>query len=374
MAYWEFFISLYFILMRLIGVLAVLMVIVTVHEFGHYLIGRWCGIKAAVFSVGFGPEIYAWHDRRGTRWRLALLPLGGYVRFAGEESTDSALSQIIIEQNKQQGHFAAADAWKKAITVFAGPLFNGILAFCIFSIIAFHFGKLTVAPVVSQVLPNSPAAQAGLQEGDRFLAINGDEVRGFEDISQYVMMHGGEAIRFTVNRQGKSFNVTVTPKTERADDGFGNIIKVGRIGIAGSNTPQNIHKQTYTTEEAVWQGLRDTGFIIQQTGLYIKKLVEGRGDRCQLSGPVRTAQIAWKVSDIGAWALLQLAALLSVGIGLFNLLPLPPLDGGHLLFYLVECLTGYAAPARLQEIVFRAGWVIIILFTGFAILNNSIPC
>jgi len=363
------------VISRIIGGIAVIMLIVVIHELGHYLIGRWCGIKAAVFSVGFGPEICAVKDKSGTRWRLAALPLGGYVRFVGDEGADSApAAKNGAAEAAVKGAFSAAGAWQKAATVFAGPLFNGLLAVLILAFMAFHFGKYTIAPVVSSVLPDSPAAAAGLRPGDRFLTMNGAKIISFDDISRYVMTHEYEPVSFMVERQGQPLKLVITPELTRADDGFGNIIKVGRIGVIGSNDRRNISRRTYSAAGALVEGLRDTGLVAQQTGQYLIKLVRGRGDRCQLSGPVRTAEIAWQVSDIGFWALLQLAALLSAGIGLFNLLPLPPLDGGHLLFYLLEGITGCAVPVKIQEIIFRAGWILILLFTVFAILNNAVPC
>jgi len=374
LGYWDFLWDIYHALCRLFGVLAVLMAIIVVHEMGHYLVGRWCGIKAAVFSAGFGPEIWARIDKNGTRWRLAAVPLGGYVRFLGDDEVDSRPATEKTRYHLPAGSFAAANAWQRAATIIAGPFFNALLTVLILAFMAFYFGKFTVSPVVSRVLPHSPAAVGGLQAGDRFLTINGEAIGSFEDIARYIMLHDSGAVQFEVERQGRPVAITVFPKMERVDDGFGNIIHVGRIGIVGSNSPENIRKKAYTIGAALQEGMRDTGFVVQQTGRYLGKLLQGRADRCQLSGPVRTAQIAWKVSDIGVWALVQLAAFLSIGIGLFNLLPLPPLDGGHLLFYLIEGVTGYAVPARAQETVFRAGWVIILLFTVFAILNNYIPC
>jgi len=374
LAYWDFFVILYHAFCRLFGVAAVFMAIIVVHELGHYLVGRWCGIKAHVFSIGFGPEIWARIDKSGTRWRIAALPLGGYVRFAGDEGADSRPVSAGGAQRLPAGSFAAANAWQRAATVLAGPFFNGLLAVFVLAFMAFYFGKFTLSPVVSRVLPHSPAAQSGLQAGDRFLTMNGETVKSFDDIARYVMLHENGAIRFEIDRRGQPLMLSIVPKIERVDDGFGNIIRLGRIGVVGSNSPENVRKKAYTIGAALREGLRDTGFVVRQTGRYMGKLVQGRADRCQLSGPVRTAQIAWKVSDIGVWALVQLAAFLSIGIGLFNLLPLPPLDGGHLLFYLIEGLTGYAVPPRAQETVFRAGWIIILLFTVFAILNNSIPC
>lgn len=378
LAYFDIFWSFFSAFGRLAGVLAVLLVIVTIHELGHYLVGRWCGIKASVFSVGFGPELLARVDRSGTRWRLAALPLGGYVRFLDDRDAELDAAEfggkVKRDTASPRGSFAAAGPWRRAATVFAGPLFNGILAVLILSFMAFYFGKFAVSPVVGRVLPNSPAAASGLQPGDRFITMNGAAVAGFEDISRYVSAHDGEPIHFLIERGDKPLNLIIAPKIERVDDGFGNIIRIGRLGIVGSDNPKNISKKSYGLGGALAEGFKDTGFIISRTGQYLGKLVQGRGDRCQLSGPVRTAEIAWKVSDFGIWALVQLAALLSVGIGLFNLLPMPPLDGGHLLFYLAEGVTGRPAPRRAQEIVFRLGWIIILLFTVFAILNNSVPC
>lgn len=360
--------------MRLASVICALMVIIFVHEMGHYLVGRWCGIGASVFSIGFGPELCGFRDKRGTRWRLAAIPLGGYVKFIGDHNAASVPASQRQGENLCPDSFPSACAWKRAATVFAGPFFNALLTVIILSALFFSLGRTITVPVVADVLPGSPAAQAGFKAGDRFLTMQGMPIRSFDEIPRYVMTHEDDSVHFTVERAKRVLEMTVTPRAARVDDGFGNTIRIGRIGIIASSDAENTRKIHYTVGESVGQGLREGVFIVQQTGQFLGKLVQGRGDRCQLSGPVRSAQIAWKVSDFGFLALLQLTAFFSISVGLFNLLPIPPLDGGHLVFYLVESFVGRPVPLRIQEIVFRAGLILVLLFMVFAILNNYIPC
>lgn len=370
----EFVLTLYDVVIRFVGVIGALMVIIFVHEIGHYLVGRWCGIGASVFSVGFGPELCGFKDKRGTRWCLAAVPLGGYVKFIGDRNAASIPASQRQAEDLRPDSFPSANVWKRAATVFAGPFFNALFTVVVLAALFFSFGRTIIIPVVTDVLPDSPAAQVGFRPGDKFLAMQGSPVSSFEEIPRYVMTHDGDPVHFVLEREGRSLEVTVTPRIERADDGFGNMIRIGRIGIIGSNNPENTRKIDYNVFEAVGQGIRESTYIVRQTVQFIGKLVQGRGDRCQLSGPVRSAQIAWKVSNFGFLALLQLAAFFSISIGLFNLFPIPPLDGGHLAFYLVEGVTGHSVPLRIQEVIFRAGLVIILLFMIFAILNNYIPC
>jgi len=370
----EFVLTLYDVVIRFVGVIGALMVIIFVHEIGHYLVGRWCGIGASVFSVGFGPELCGFKDKRGTRWCLAAVPLGGYVKFIGDRNAASIPASQRQAEDLRPDSFPSANVWKRAATVFAGPFFNALFTVVVLAALFFSFGRTIIIPVVTDVLPDSPAAQVGFRPGDKFLAMQGSPVSSFEEIPRYVMTHDGDPVHFVLEREGRSLEVTVTPRIERADDGFGNMIRIGRIGIIGSNNPENTRKIDYNVFEAVGQGIRESTYIVRQTVQFIGKLVQGRGDRCQLSGPVRSAQIAWKVSNFGFLALLQLAAFFSISIGLFNLFPIPPLDGGHLAFYLVEGVTGRSVPLRIQEVIFRAGLVIILLFMVFAILNNYIPC
>lgn len=374
MEVFDFALMLQDIIIRFLGVISALMVIIFVHEMGHYLVGRWCGIGASVFSIGFGPELCHYTDKRGTRWRLAMIPLGGYVRFIGDPDVVGTPQKQSSANDQRPDSFAAANAWKRSATVFAGPLFNALFTIAVLAMLFFSFGRTVIMPVVTDIVSDSPAAQAGFRPGDKFLTMQGTSVKSFDEIPRYVMTHDGEPIHFTIERGGKLLEMTVTPRVERTDDGFGNTIRIGRIGIIGSNNPENTRKITYNIVGAVGQGMQESAYIVRQTGQFLGKLIQGRGDRCQLSGPVRSAQIAWKVSDFGFLALLQLTAFFSISIGLFNLFPIPPLDGGHLIFYLVEGIIGRPVPRRIQEFFFRAGLALVLLFIVFAILNNYIPC
>lgn len=369
-----FALTLYEVVIRLTGVIGALMVIIFVHEAGHYLVGRWCGIGVSVFSVGFGPELCSFRDKHGTRWRLAVIPLGGYVRFIGNPDAAGTPAAQQQAEDLRLDSFPSASAWKRAATVFAGPFFNAIFTVVVLSALFFAFGQIIIMPVVTDVLPDSPAAQAGFRPGDKFLTMQRAPVSSFDEIPRYVITHEGEPVHFTLDREGRLLEKTVTPHVERVDDGFGNIIRVGRIGIVGSNNPENARRVDYNALESVGHGVRESAYIVWQTVQFIGKLVQGRGDRCQLSGPVRSAQIAWKVSDFGFLALLQLATFFSISVGIFNLLPVPPLDGGHLIFYLLEGVAGRPVSPHIQEFFFRVGLAVVLLFIVFAILNNYVPC
>lgn len=374
MEYFKFILTVYDVTIRLVCVLGVLMLIIFIHEIGHYLVARVCGISASVFSIGFGPEIYGFVDKVGTRWRLAVIPLGGYVRFIENQDVTGSPSELQTQEKIRQDSFAAASAWKRAATVFSGPFFNVMFTVFVMSVLFFSFGRTVVIPVVTDVIPNSPAAQAGFRAGDKFLTMQGTPVSSFEEISNYIMIHEDDPVYFTVLREGYSLEMIVTPRLERIEDGFGHIIHVGRIGIVSSSNPDNTYRINYDLFEAIRQSMYESSHIILQTGRFISRLIQGREDRCQLSGPVRTAQIAWKTSSFGFLALLYLSAFLSINVGLFNLLPIPPLDGGHLFFYLVEGIAGRAIPLRIQTMIFRIGFILVLFFMIFTILNNYISC
>lgn len=363
-------------LLRIFGVICVIMVIIFVHEMGHYLVGRWCGIGASAFSLGFGPEICSWTDKRGTRWRIALIPLGGYVKFIGDEDAAGITSKS--DAVALPGSFASAGAWARAATVFAGPFTNALFTVVVLSFFFFSYGRIIIEPVIGSLVDGAPAMTAGLKPGDRFIEMDGQKVESFDDLIGYVSLHGGDPINFTLERSGQPYSVTITPKPTERDDGFGNKVRVGMIGAGAPADPNNPGRLDPSYEKHINYGLFSaigeatdkSTFIVVQTVRFIGRLIEGREDRCQLSGPSKTATIAWQVSETGFMSLLNLTAFLSIGIGLINLFPLPPLDGGHLVFYVIEGVIGRPVPKRIQEIIFTVGFVIVVAFMLFAISND----
>lgn len=363
-------------LLRVLGVIGAIMVIIFVHEMGHYLVGRWCGIGASAFSLGFGPELCGYTDKRGTHWRLALIPLGGYVKFVGDE--DAASMTTNPSAKAMPGSFAAASAWARAATVFAGPFTNALFTVVVLSFFFFSYGRVAIEPVVGSLVEGAPAINAGLKQGDRFLKMDGKSVDSFDDLIAYVSLHGGDPINFEIEREGKSFPLTITPKPTERDDGFGNKVRIGMIGAgapADPNNPQRLDTKyqkhiTYGFFGAVHEAFDRSTFIVVQTVRFIGRLIAGREDRCQLSGPSKTATIAWQISESGFMSLLNFTAFLSIGIGLINLFPLPPLDGGHLVFYVIEAVVGRPVPKRIQEIIFSIGLFIVMAFMIFAVSND----
>lgn len=363
-------------ILRVIGVICVIMVIIFVHEMGHYLVGRWCGIGASTFSLGFGPELCAVTDKRGTRWRIALIPLGGYVKFVGDDDAAGVTSQT--NAATMPGSFASAGAWARAATVFAGPFTNAIFTVVVLSFFFFSYGRMTIEPVVGSLVDGAPAMAAGLKPGDRFIEMDGEKVESFDDLIAYVSLHGDDPIDFIIERAGQTFNVVVTPKPTERDDGFGNKVRVGMIGAgapADPNNPQRLDPAyekhiSYGLFSAIGEATDKSAFIVVQTVRFIGRLIEGREDRCQLSGPSKTATIAWQVSETGFMSLLNFTAFLSIGIGLINLFPLPPLDGGHLVFYVIEGIIRRPVPKAIQETIFTIGFVVVMAFMLFAISND----
>jgi len=359
-------------LLRLFGVIAALMVIIFVHELGHYLVGRWCGVGVRVFSIGFGAQIWARRDKHGTLWRVAAIPFGGYVKFVGDE--DALSSPQSTKKILPDDALARAAAWKRACVAFAGPLFNAIYTLIILSAIFFAFGSLRLVPIIGSVIADSPADRAGFQVGDRFLTMQGAQVDNFRDIALYISSHEGDVIAFTVEREGQEVALQVIPQLDETDDGFGNMIRVGRIGITTSSDEGAWQKIEFGPFASLQEGGRQSLQIVKMTGNFIARIFQGRADRCQLSGPVRSGQIAWRVMDFGFVAFLQLTAFFSLSIGLFNLLPMPPLDGGRLVFDLIETITRRPVPQAAQAMFFKIGTIFVFGLIIFAIINNMIPC
>ncbi|MEO5322756.1 RIP metalloprotease RseP [Mesorhizobium sp. CC13] len=357
--------------------LFVLMIVVFVHEMGHYLVGRWCGIGVKAFAVGFGPELIGFNDRRGTRWKLCAIPLGGYVKFVGDMNVTSSPEGGEAERlsaTERKVAFHTQPVWKRAATVFAGPLFNFLLTIAVFTVLFTAYGRYVMEPTVAEVRAESPAAKAGIQPGDRFVSVDGRQVETFSDVQRLVSGRGGDPIAFVMMRDGKEVSVTAVPELMEQQDALGNKVKVAVIGVVNNEELGQPRLITYGPGGAFVQAVTETGQIIARTGQFLKRFVFGREDKCQLGGPVKIADMAGKAAKLGFGWLVQLVALLSVGIGFLNLLPIPPLDGGHLAFYAVEAVIRRPVSERAMEAVYRVGMILVLAFMGFVFWNDLFGC
>lgn len=357
--------------------LFVLTIVVFVHEMGHYLVGRWCGIGVRAFAVGFGPELLGFTDRRGTRWKLCAIPLGGYVKFVGDmnvTSTPEGGEGERLSAAERKVAFHTQPVWKRAATVVAGPLFNFLLTIAVFTVLFTAYGRYVMEPTVAEVRAESPAAKAGIQPGDRFVKVDGTPVETFSDVQRLVSGRGGDPIAFVMMRDGKEVSVTAVPELMEQQDALGNTVKVAVIGVVNNEELGQPRLITYGPGGAFVQAVAETGQIIARTGQFLKRFVVGREDKCQLGGPVKIADMAGKAAKLGFGWLVQLVALLSVGIGFLNLLPIPPLDGGHLAFYAVEAVIRRPVSERAMEAVYRVGMILVLAFMGFVFWNDLFGC
>jgi regulator of sigma E protease len=353
--------------------LFVLTVVVFFHELGHFLVARWCGVRVQAFSVGFGPELFGRNDRHGTRWKLSAIPLGGYVKFAGDENEASVPDQEALARmsaEERAGAFQTKPVSRRAAIVAAGPIANFILAIVIFALLFGLFGRQEISPRVDTIQPDSAAQAAGLMAGDMVLAIDGQRIETFSDMQRIVSVSADLPLAMLVDRGGQQLTIEVTPQRREITDPFGNVQSVGLLGVSRSASKEDVVTRSFGPVEAVVEGSRETWFVVTRTAGYLAGIVTGRESADQLGGPIRVAQISGQVATLGFGALLNLTAVLSVSIGLLNLLPIPMLDGGHLLFYAAEALRGKPLSERAQEYGFRIGIAIVLFLMVFATWND----
>jgi regulator of sigma E protease len=351
--------------------LFVLGIVVFVHEMGHFLVARYFGVTVEAFSIGFGPELYAFNDRLGTRWRLAAIPLGGYVKFKGDENaasmpTTAELSQLSEEDRR--GNFHAKPVAQRAAIVAAGPIANFILAIVIFTFWFMFVGKLIVAPRVETVVAGGAAEAAGIKPGDIIAAIDGAPIRSFDEVPRIVALNAGNELEIVVNRGGQELTLKATPVlTERKDVG-----KVGQLGIGRTTRQEDITFEKYNVVGAFSVSLSETYFWIKQPLIFIQQLVNRQASADQLGGPLRIAGLSRDVASVSFVELFRFIAIISINIGLLNLFPIPLLDGGHLVFYGIEAIRGRPLSERTLEIGFRIGFVLVIMLMIFATRNDVI--
>ncbi len=357
----------------LVPFLFVLTIVVFFHELGHFLVARLCGIKVLTFSIGFGPEIVGFYDRYGTRWKISAVPLGGYVKFLGDENAasvpDHEAAAAMTEEEKAVS-FIHKPVGPRAAVVAAGPIANFILAIVIFAAVFAIFGRQTTSARVDTVQPASAAQAAGFMPGDLVVAIGGEKIDSFAKMQRIVSINAGEPLNIEVERGGAHLTLKATPELKEIKDGFGNVHRLGVLGISRSMAPGDVKTQRVNPLQAVVMGAQETWFVVDRTLSYIGGVFAGREAADQLGGPIRIAQVSGQVASAGFVALIHLTAVLSVSIGLLNLFPIPLLDGGHLLFYGIEAMRGRPLSERAQDIGFRIGLAIVVMLMIFATFND----
>lgn len=381
--------------LTVIPFLLVLGLVVTVHELGHFLAAKAVGTKIDRFSIGFGRALASWTDRSGVEWRIGWLPIGGYVRFAGDENAASipdaedlkAMRRKLVSEGRADEisrYFHFKPIWQRAIIVAAGPFANFLLAIAIFAALLMSLGDLVLPFRVASINAGSPAAEAGFKVGDHVVAVNGRQMQSFNDVLQVIRIRGGVPTTFTVERDGRRVDLTATPQLQVQKDPVAGEQRVGVLGIRPAQEPSDYVRVRYGPVEAVGQGVKRTWGVLESTVYYLGRMLTGQVSADQLRGPLGIAAVTKNVTTLGVEGapdlpsmlagaglnLLQLAALISVSIGFMNLLPVPVLDGGHLMFYAYEAVARRPLAAKVQATGYRVGLALVLGLMLFATWND----
>jgi regulator of sigma E protease len=350
------------------GFLVVLTVLVFVHELGHYLIARRNGVRVEVFSIGFGPELFGWNDRAGTRWKISALPLGGYVKMFGDSDGSSVLPAADVAEMteaERKVSFFYKPLGQRAAIVGAGPLANFAFAIVVMSVLFATYGQPYMPPEIGKILPGSAAERAGMKVGDVVTSIDGNPIARFDDIRRLVELDPGAPMAIVVSRDGGPVSLSVTPSA--VDDGNGR--QIGQLGVHGGTTVKYIRR---SPAGAVFHAFSETWNLSTSTLGAMWQMVTRKRSADELGGPLRIAQLSGQVAQIGAGALLSFMAMLSVNLGLINLFPVPVLDGGHLLFYAAEAIRGKPLGQKAHEYGFRIGMALVLTLMVFATWNDLV--
>ena len=354
--------------------LILILVVVFIHEYGHYYFARKYGVGVTDFSIGFGKELFGWNDKSGTRWKICAIPLGGYVKFFGDRNVFSQAEQeeLSKEYNEEDRKklFVVKPLYQRSLIVAAGPFANFLLAIVIFAFIYMFAGKDFTPAQIQEVQPESPAYVAGIKSGDVIQSINEREVKSIMEVSTFINASSSETIDIEVLRNGNELTLQVKPKFIEGKDSLGNQINKKIIGIKVAPLNEEINRQRLGPASALYYAVKETWFVIEASWEFVISMFKGTGDTSQLGGPIKIAKITGQVAKFGIVAFLSIMAYISISLGFINLFPIPMLDGGHLMFYAFEKILGRPLTQKTQEGFFRIGLFLLLSLMFFTTFND----
>jgi len=358
----------------IIPFLILITIVVFIHEYGHYYFAKKYGVGITDFSIGFGKEIFGWNDKSGTRWKICWLPLGGYVKFFGDRNvfSESEQQEIINQYNEEDRKklFILKPLYQRSIIVAAGPLANFVLAIFIFLIINLFVGKDMTPAVISEVQQDSPAFAAGMKENDKIISIDNNKVESILQVSTFINTSTEEKIEFLILRNDQEISLLVKPNYVLGKDALGNSVKKRMVGIKLAPLNNEFQKQPLGPSKAIYYSVKEVWFVSVTSLSYIGKMITGSADTSQLGGPIRIAKITGQVAEYGIIPFFSIMAYISISLGLINLFPIPMLDGGHLMFYLIEKILGKPLNQKTQEGFFRIGLFLLFSLMFFVTFND----
>ncbi len=358
----------------IIPFIVLILVVVFIHEYGHYYFARRYGVGVTDFSIGFGKEIFGWNDKSGTRWKICWIPLGGYVKFFGDRNVFSQADQekLLAKYNEvdRQKLFVLKPLYQRALIVFGGPLANFLLALVIFFSIYTFVGKDFTPAMIAEVQKDSPAMVGGLKQNDVILEIDGNKVESIMDVSKFIMMSTDNLIDFKIKRSYDELILKIKPDTILGEDNLGNKIKKRIVGIKLSAYNNEINHVKLGPAQAVFHAAHEVYYVTTSSLKYLGAMVFGKADTSQLGGPIRIAKISGQVAEFGLLAFVSMMAYISISLGLINLFPIPMLDGGHLMFYAFEKVLGRPLSQKTQEGFFRIGMFLLLSLMFFTTFND----
>ena len=358
----------------IIPFLILIMIVVFIHEYGHYYFAKRYGVGVTDFSIGFGREIFGWNDKSGTRWKVCWIPLGGYVKFFGDRNVFSQTEQQEIinkySEDDRQKLFILKPLYQRSLIVAAGPLANFFLAILIFTMINMFVGKDMTPALVDEVQKDSPAFVAGMKKNDKIIYIDKKKVESILEVSTFINISTSETIEFVVLRNDQKISLLVKPNLVDGKDSLGNSVKKRMIGIRLSPFNNEYKKQPLGPTKAIYYSVKEVWFVTTTSLNYLGKMITGSADSSQLGGPIRIAKITGQVAEYGIIPFLSIMAYISISLGLINLFPIPMLDGGHLMFYLIEKILGRPLSQKVQESFFRIGLFLLFSLMFFVTFND----